>query len=667
VENAGAGIATTSEWALISHIEAATASIRAIRLEFPPVVTVRDALVEAGRAASLEAFNASLIANDIGNWETYDDTYQISRHVDFLLDGWTDYGHFDAQSQAERDAIGSYVGSLRERLFSNFTGIPMVYPDLNSSLTTLALAIPADTGYPLEADLYALAENLSLLSGIYAIIADSGISMTLFPPANIVVAGNRTIYRVTMRNLAEGTNNVTLTFSGLEYSWLDRTDWNFTLAGEEVLEIWFNASAPSDESAGMVYFSVAGTPDEAIAQVTKDAILVVVVDIGTTVDPYLVKDAIEQGIDWLRKSQNWDGSWSYGDAYTSTHSVGITALAVWAMMNHGVPTWDPSVKMGLDYIMDYVRPKDNTIWSYSQMYETALALIALAEAHNETYDEQINRTVEALLKAQRIYNPTHHMWRYSIDQNSYDLSVAGWVMMALGTVEWDMPDQTWWWATDKLNISQRTDGGFGYYTSSGSSRTMTGSGVLGLLLAGVPPEDIRVRAGLGWLSTHQQTSTSWKGYAFLYHTRAFHAAQMPTPWFDICTNDLLATQHEDGHWRLTSETSAMSTAEALLCLEYNIGEYSSAKIFKRTVVDLTPRNNTIPRGTEGSFNVILDNKGGRDTVNLIVEGIPDSWVDFDITAVYVPSHTTKVVQMRVTPPLNAALGNYTVTVIAQSA
>ncbi|MCK4970736.1 MAG: hypothetical protein KAS77_09420, partial [Thermoplasmata archaeon] len=54
-------------------------------------------------------------------------------------------------------------------------------------------------------------------------------------------------------------------------------------------------------------------------------------------------------------------------------------------------------------------------------------------------------------------------------------------------------------------------------------------------------------------------------------------------------------------------------------------------------------------------------------VNLIVEGIPDSWVDFDMTAVYVPSHTTKVVQMRVTPPLNAALGNYTVTVIAQSA
>ncbi|MCK5254102.1 MAG: hypothetical protein KAQ96_14175, partial [Thermoplasmata archaeon] len=230
-----------------------------------------------------------------------------------------------------------------------------------------------------------------------------------------------------------------------------------------------------------------------------------------------------------------------------------------------------------------------------------------------------------------------------------------------------MPDQTWWWVTDKLNISQRTDGGFGYTTYTGSTRTMTGSGVLGLLLAGVPPDDIRVRAGLGWLSTHQQTSLGWKGYAFLYHTRAFHAAQMPTPWFDICTNDLLATQRTDGAWVFSGEYGPMSTAEALLCLEYNIGEYSSAKIFKRTTVDLTPRNNTIPKGTEGYFNVILENKGGRDTVNLIVEGIPDSWVDFDVTAVYVPSHTTKVVQMRVTPPLIAAVGNYTVTVIAQSA
>ncbi|MCK4970400.1 MAG: hypothetical protein KAS77_07730, partial [Thermoplasmata archaeon] len=468
---------------------------------------------------------------------------------------------------------------------------------------------------------------------------------------------------ITLENLASTTNNVTLNFTGLEYSWLDRTDWNFTLAAGGTIDIWFNATAPSDASAGMLYFSVAGTPDEAIAQVTKDAILVVVVDIGTTVDPYLVKAAIEDGIDFLRRTQNWDGSWSHGDGHTSAHSVGLTALSIWAMMNHGVPTWDPAVKMGLDYIMDNVKPKDNTIYSISQMYETAMAVIALAETHNETYDEQINRTVETLLKAQEIYN-LQHMWRYGIDSSDYDLSVAGWVMMALGTVEWDMPDQVWWWVQDKMNISQRVDGGFGYTTYSGSSRTMTGSGTLGLLLAGIPPDDIRVRAGLGWLSTHQQTSTSWTGYAFLYHTRAFHAAQMPTPWFDICTNYLLSTQQADGRWKLTSESSSMSTAEALLCLEYNIGEYSSAKIFKRTMVDLTPRNNTIPRGTEGNFNVILENKGGRDTVNLIVEGIPDSWVDIDTTAVYVPSHTTKVVEMRVTPPLNAALGNYTVTVMA---
>jgi len=666
VEVAGSNIPSTTAWPLIHYLEDATAAIRATRLALPPVATVRSTLVAAVKVAGPEAFNATLIGFNIGNWEVYDDTYQISRQLDDLEEGWQSYGHFDAQSQATRDTLGFYVGSLRGRLFSNFTGIAAAYPSLNSSLDHLAGAIPVHTGYDLEGDLLALAENMTLLSDIYQVIADNGISMTLFPPANIVVAGNRTIYRVTLENLAEGDNNVTLSFVGLEYSWLDRTDWNFTLSAGEVLEIWFNATAPSDATAGMVYFSLTGVPNEAIAQVTKDGILVVVVDIGTTVDPYLVKDAIEKGIVWLRETQNWDGSWSRGDGHTSAHSVGLTSLAIWAMMNHGVPTWDPSVKMGLDYIMDNVRQKDNTIWSISQMYETALAVIALAETHNETYDEQINATVKTLLDAQKYYN-LQNMWRYSIDSTDYDLSVAGWVMMALGTVEWDMPDQVWWWVTDKLNISQRVDGGFGYTTYSGSTRTMTGSGTLGLLLAGLPPDDIRVRAGLGWLSTHQQTSTSWAGYSFLYHTRAFHAAQMPTPWFDIVTNYLLSTQHADGHWLLTSEYSSMSTAEALLCLEYNIGEYSSAKIFKRTLVELTPRNNTIPRGTEGYFNVILDNKGGRDTINLIVEGIPDSWVDFDTTAVYVPSHTTKVVQMRVAPPLNAALGDYTVTIIAQSA
>ncbi|MCJ2541247.1 MAG: hypothetical protein LN414_08265, partial [Candidatus Thermoplasmatota archaeon] len=340
VEMSGDGIPTTTAWPLIHHIEVATAAIRATRLALPPVATERTALVDAVAVAGPEAFNATLVGFNIGNWEIYDDTYQISRQLDDLEEGWESYGHFDAQSQATRDSLGFYIGSLRGRFFSNFTGVASVYPSLNSSLDSLAAAIPAHTGYDLEADLLALAENMSLLAEIYQVIADSGISMTLFPPANIVVAGNKTIYRITVENLAPTTNNVTLNFTGLEYSWLDRSDWNFTLSAGETIEVWFNATAPSDASAGMIYFSVAGTPDEPIAQVTKDAILVVVVDIGTTVDPYLVKGAIEEGIDWLKRQQNWDGSWSYGDGQTSAHSVGITGLAAWAMMNHGVPTYD---------------------------------------------------------------------------------------------------------------------------------------------------------------------------------------------------------------------------------------------------------------------------------------------------------------------------------------
>ncbi len=39
-----------------------------------------------------------------------------------------------------------------------------------------------------------------------------------------------------------------------------------------------------------------------------------------------------------------------------------------------VPTWDPSVKMGLDYILSNVEPATQTIYSISQMYETAMAL-----------------------------------------------------------------------------------------------------------------------------------------------------------------------------------------------------------------------------------------------------------------------------------------------------
>jgi len=667
LRSAGTGIRGSTSWTLIGHVESAIVSLRETREAMPPVAIQRDALVDAGRYAAGRAFNATLVAENIGHWEVYDDTYSVLRNLNQLTEGWREVGLFDDQSQDTRDALGAAIGSLRDRLLSNFTGVDTAYPDLGDDLDYLATAIPAHIGYPLEADLRMLAENLTLLYDIYSIIAEHGISMTLFPPANIAVAGNKTIYRLTLENLAETSNNVTLAFIGLNVTWLDLADLNLTLAPGEVREVWFNCSVPESVNAGMVNFNMSATPDEAVAQMTTRATLVVVKWIGTTVDQYLVKDAIEDGINWLRRTQNWDGSWSYGNGFTSQHSVGITAMAVWAMMNHDVPTWDPSVKMGLDYIMDNIHDVDNTIYTHSQMYETALALIALAEAHNETYDEQINRTAEALLKAQRIYNTNHRMWRYSIDQNDYDLSVSGWVMMALGTVEWDMPDQTWWWVTDKMNISQNADGGFGYTTYSGSTRTMTGSGTLGLLLAGVPPDDIRVRAGLGWLSTHMQTSIGWKGYSFLYHTRAFHAAQMPTPWFDICTNDLLATQNADGGWYFGGEDGAMGTAEALLCLEYNIGEYSSAKIFKRTLVDLTPRNNTIPRGTEGTFNVILENKGGRDTVNLIIEGIPDSWVDMDTTAVYVPSHSTKVVEMRVTPPLNAGLGNYTVTVMAQSA
>lgn len=87
--------------------------------------------------------------------------------------------------------------------------------------------------------------------------------------------------------------------------------------------------------------------------------------------------AIDRGIEYLRTTQNDDGSWS------PKPGPAITALAVTAMLDRpDISPDDPAVAKALDYILSHVQPDGGIHSGILQNYNTAICLSALARVNN---------------------------------------------------------------------------------------------------------------------------------------------------------------------------------------------------------------------------------------------------------------------------------------------
>ncbi|RJS81456.1 hypothetical protein CW713_06245 [Methanophagales archaeon] len=324
-----------------------------------------------------------------------------------------------------------------------------------------------------------------------------------------------------------------------------------------------------------------------------------------------INEAIDKGLEYLRNTQNPDGSWD------SSYKVGTTSLAVLAFLGHGVSETDPAVRAGIDYILTKVQA-DGSIYDDNnhKTYETACAIMALARTNNPAYEPVINDAKDWLVSSQW---DESCLWGSVNEDNWYyggfgygyhsrpDLSNTQFALVALKAAGLPEDDETWDKAIIFLQRCQNraasndqswagNDGGFIYYPGTSlaggttSYGSMTAAGIWGLRLCGVPTSDPRIEAALEWFDTNYAYDTNPNMGSSYYHYYLWSAAKafilsditdrygLKTPtnpgdekgWYYDFATHLVSTQYGDGHW-YSSIGNLVDTSFALLVLERELG------------------------------------------------------------------------------------------------
>lgn len=333
-----------------------------------------------------------------------------------------------------------------------------------------------------------------------------------------------------------------------------------------------------------------------------------------------VRATIEKGVEYLRTTQNEDGSFAPRFA-----GPGITALTVVAMLRAGYTTDDPTLAKAMQYLEGSVQPDGGIYGRGLANYTTSLALVAFSLANKDgNYDPIIANAVKFLKGLQfgddvGPDDPRFGGTGYG-GRDRPDLSNTQFFIEALreaGVPEDDPAiqralafvsrSQNLTSEQNQLTYAAKTTdedkGGFVYNpqdaddadsprrTPAGGLRSegaMTYVGLKSFLYAGVTQDDPRVKAAIDWIGRHysleENPGTGQAGYYYYVHTfaKALDAIGSPTltdasgtehDWRQELFAELASRQREDGSW--SNENSAflenqpeLATAFAILALSY---------------------------------------------------------------------------------------------------
>ncbi len=275
------------------------------------------------------------------------------------------------------------------------------------------------------------------------------------------------------------------------------------------------------------------------------------------------ENAVVKGLDWLKGSQNEDGSWG------SQFPVAMTGFALLAFLGHcetpDSPKYGTTVTRGLVYLVDKAIAADGRMatsadrhWSY----EHGIAAYALAEAHSiiKYGQKKIPRLKEAVTLAIPIIingQIEDGGWVYAYEgEGPGDTSVTGWQMQALKAasltgIEFEDLQKATRRGVDFLQSVQGPEGGFGY-RSPEDRYSLTGVGVLGQQMAGRGNRR-SVRRGLDFLLKAQ--GVDYQGadaniYGWYYGTQACFQEGGSTweKWNTMFKDEFVGAQHADGSW-----------------------------------------------------------------------------------------------------------------------
>jgi hypothetical protein len=317
----------------------------------------------------------------------------------------------------------------------------------------------------------------------------------------------------------------------------------------------------------------------------------------------LTEDAVALGLDWLKRNQSSDGSWSlvgpFDDGGVSENKAAATAMALLAFMGagstHQSGEYQPNVFRGLNYL---IRLQDDEGFfagkatGIQKTYSQAQASIAICELYGMTGDEKLK---EPALRAVRYAIAAQHEgggWRYQ-PREAGDTSVTGWYVMALISARMsglDVPSEVMERIHAFLDSVQRKqgvrgpepDGELYAYQAFGNAKdSMTAEGMLCRMYLGWRTDDPRILAGCEHIARHPiVTSVEGRDYYYWYYaTNALHHAGGGSwrKWNSVMREALPALQEKTGRdrgsWPPQGDPHGAaggrlySTVLSILCLE----------------------------------------------------------------------------------------------------
>lgn len=166
------------------------------------------------------------------------------------------------------------------------------------------------------------------------------------------------------------------------------------------------------------------------------------------------EEAIERGLDFLARSQQPDGSWSFQkfpgvtqDDIGGVHAdTAATGLALMAFLGGGYDHFEDKhrevVRRGLRFLIEQQKENGDLYFFQEKkshesawLYSHAIASIALCEALGMTGDEELREPAQkAIYFIEESQNRQYGGWRYEPGKHA-DTSVSGWQLMALKSGE----------------------------------------------------------------------------------------------------------------------------------------------------------------------------------------------------------------------------------------
>ncbi len=288
----------------------------------------------------------------------------------------------------------------------------------------------------------------------------------------------------------------------------------------------------------------------------------------------LTEDAVKQGLAWLKRRQQRNGSWSlvgpYSQGGSTENEIAATAMAVLAFQGAGHTTETGTYQAEVSRAWKWLLARQDKQGCFYErvpamnhrFYTHALATIAICELLGMTRDESLRepgqQAIDYLVETQDALGG----WRYTPGSGS-DLSVTGWVTMALqsgrmaGLV---VPSPVFERIAGFLDRVQEDYGArYGYLPRDAATISMTAEGLLCRQYLGWPRDHAGLRAGAEYLADNPIQWRDPNLYYWYYATQVLHHMEgdVWTRWNAVLRKELPQRQEkvgpEKGSWHNTDD------------------------------------------------------------------------------------------------------------------